>query len=373
MRTLFSDLDPDECFEVAVQLPDQFPAEELEQVCALLAEFDPFVPAFTPNGYGLYSLRGQVWSLEVEEVEVVILPDRNIASRMAQIARGEAIGKNAQVIAAIKVFAHFFDIMMEPGIAFHELAPQDGNNAALEELSWFRAADHGDRFDWLEVAVGRRDRLSQPGTPLETEAHDLAKTLRDWSTSYGAVLKVAEIELHHPGTAFEKIMALLDWLHREYFFAGPVAFMACIFFGPISAPKRGLMKSLRSPNRERAIAGAKNAAWDALYLSALTSMVNKAAGGPKRYIYASLDTGARLIARMALSFGGDGPHREVIQDVLSDWWVEQEAMAIADKLTQIVLEIDLPHMGEKRRKAAAAKQETIARGELAIRSWSSNG
>jgi len=373
MDTFPFNSDTGENLTVAIRLPPGFPVEDIEQICSLLAEADPFVPAFEPNGFGLYSLAGQVWSLEFEEVETVILPDRNIASRMAQIARGEAIGKNAQIIAAITAFAHFFDIMMEPGIAFHELAPQEGNEAALEELSWFRAADHGDKFDWLDVALGRRDRLRQAGAPREPESHDLAKTLRDWNTNYGAVLKVAEIELFHPGTPFEKIMALLDWLHRDYFFAGQVATMACIFYGPINAPKAGLVKGLRSPDRERAIAGAKNAAWDALYISALNAMVNKAAGGPKRFIYASLDRRARLIARMGMSFGGDGPHRDVMQNILSEWWAAQEAAAIAEKLTQIALDIDLPHMDEKRRKAAAAKQETIAQGELAMRSWSDKG
>ena len=364
-----SDFEPDENLEVAIQLPSGFPVDDIEQICALLVEADPFVPAFEPNGFGLYSLAGQVWSLQFEEIETVMLPDRNIASRMAQIARGEAIGKNAQIVAAITAFAHFFDIMMEPSIAFHELAPREGNESALEELSWFRAADHGDKYDWLEIAAGRRDRLSQPGEPRAPESHDLAKTLRDWSTNYGAVLKLAEIELNHPGTPFEKIMVLLDWLHRDYFFAGQVATMACIFFGPINAPKAGLMKGLRSTDRERAIAGAKNAAWDALYLSALNAMVNKAAGGPKRYIYASLDRRARQIARMAMSFGGDGPHRDVMFGILSEWWPDQEAAAIADKFTCIALDIDLPHMDEKRRKAAEGKKETIARGEHTVRSW----
>jgi hypothetical protein len=368
-----SDLDTDENLEVAIRLPAGFPVDDINRICILLAEADPFVPAFVPNGFGLYSVAGQVWSLEFERVDTVILPDRNIASRMAQIARGQAIGKNAQIVAAITAFAHFFDIMMEPGIAFHELAPQGGNQAALEELSWFRAADHGDKFDWLEVALGRRDRLHQPGEPREPESHDLAKTLRDWSTNYGAVLKVAEIELFHPGTPFEKIMALLDWLHWDYFYAGQVATMACVFFGPTNAPKAGLMKWLRSPDRERAIAGAKNATWDAVYLGALNVMVNKAAGGRKRFIYASLDWRARLIARMAMSFGGDGPHRNVMLSILSEWWSHQEAAAIADKLMRICLDIDLPCMDEKRRKAAMVKQETIAKGELAIRGWSDKG
>ncbi|PND37944.1 hypothetical protein C1O66_10670 [Paucibacter aquatile] len=154
-------------------------------------------------------------------------------------------------------------------------------------------------------------------------------------------------------------MALLEWMHRDYFLAGQVATMACVYFAPINAPKAGLMKSLRSPNREKAIDGAKNAAWDALYLSSLISMVNKAASGPKRYIYASLDRRARLIARMAMAFGGDGPHRDAMAAMLGEWWAKKHAEAIADKLTTIAFDIDLPEMAKKRRKAAETLGEFL--------------
>lgn len=251
--------------QVAIRLPDGFPVEDIKQLCSLMANADPFVPAFEPSSYGLYSLVGQVWSLQVEEIETILLPDRNVASRMAQIAKGMAIGKEAQLIAAINAFAHFFDILMEPSIAFHELARREGNEAALLELAWFRAADHGNKFDWLEVALGRAECLAHPEEVRAFESHDLAAGLRDWSTGNGAVLKLSEIELLHPGAPIEKMMVLLEWMHRDYFFAGHVATMACVYFAPINAPKARLMKSLRSPNREKAIAGAKNAAWDALY------------------------------------------------------------------------------------------------------------
>jgi|APLak6261689370_1056187.scaffolds.fasta_scaffold00002_68 hypothetical protein len=358
--------------QALIRLPDGFPVEDIEQLCSLMSNADPFVPAFEPSDHGLYSLAGQVWSLEVEKIDAILIPDRNVASRMAQIARGMTIGKEAQLIAGITAFAHFFDILMEPGIAFHELARREGNEAALQELAWFRAADHGNKFDWLEVALGRAKCLARPGEPRALESHDLAAGLRDWSTGYGAVLKLAEVELRHPGAPIEKIMALLEWMHCDYFFAGQVATMACVYFAPINAPKAGLMKSLRSPNREKAIDGAKNAAWDALYLSALNSMVNKAADSSKRFIYASLDWRARLIARMAMAFGGDGPNRDVMAGMLGEWWTKQDADAIADKLTEIALDIDSPEMAGKRRKAAESKQQTIAAGEQAIRDWFPN-
>jgi len=164
-------------------------------------------------------------------------------------------------------------------------------------------------------------------------------------------------------------MTLLDWMHHEYFLSGQVAIMACLYFGPVNAPKAGLMKSLRSSDRERAIDGAKNAAWDALYLSKLISIVNEAAGGPKRYLYASLDRKARLIARMALAFGSDGPHHGVMTRMLLEWWSLGDAEQIANKLVEAATDLDSPVMHEKRNRAALAKMDTIARGESLLRQW----
>lgn len=88
MNALPCDCGADENLEVGVRLPAGFPVEDIDRVFDYLAEANPFVPAFLPNGFGLYSLVGQVWSLEYEEVDTIMLLDRNIASRMAQIARG---------------------------------------------------------------------------------------------------------------------------------------------------------------------------------------------------------------------------------------------------------------------------------------------
>ncbi len=58
--------------------------------------------------------------------------------------------------------------------------------------------------------------------------------------------------------------------------------------------------------------------------------------------------------------------------MLGEWWTKQDADAIADKLTEIALDIDSPEMAGKRRKAAESKQQTIAAGEQAIRDWFPN-
>lgn len=72
----------DERMQALIRLPDGFPVEDIEQLCSLMSNADPFVPAFEPSDHGLYSLAGQVWSLEVEKIDAILIPDRNVASRM---------------------------------------------------------------------------------------------------------------------------------------------------------------------------------------------------------------------------------------------------------------------------------------------------
>ena len=63
-------------------------------------------------------------------------------------------------MAAIKAYSHFLDILIEPSVAFHELAHKQGNQAANEELAWFRIGDDADAFAWCDYALGRVDRVA---------------------------------------------------------------------------------------------------------------------------------------------------------------------------------------------------------------------
>jgi hypothetical protein len=61
-----------------------------------------------------------------------MLPDRNIASRIAHIATGAPATNDLRLVAAIKAFCHFLDILVEPSVAFHELAHKQGSDIANE-------------------------------------------------------------------------------------------------------------------------------------------------------------------------------------------------------------------------------------------------
>jgi hypothetical protein len=116
--------------EAVLMLPPDFPYVGLQAVSTILEKESVFVPGYIPPDVGLYHVDGFIYHAWVENYETVLLPDRNIVSRLAQIAKGESLANNRDVhsrkVAAILAFAQCLDIQIEPSIAFHELAPHQG-------------------------------------------------------------------------------------------------------------------------------------------------------------------------------------------------------------------------------------------------------
>lgn len=82
---------------------------------------------------------------------------------MAKIVAGAPMDAMLPKVAAIKAFCHFLDILIEPAIAFHELAHTQGNDAANVKLARFRDADDSDPYPWLDLAFGGWMPLSRIG------------------------------------------------------------------------------------------------------------------------------------------------------------------------------------------------------------------
>lgn len=319
----------EEQFFMLKMQPD-FPGEDLYVVAEILLEAGIFVPGYVPPDVGLYEPSGFLYSHHADGVGTILLPDRNVASRLAQVIRGELVSQDQQrrQAAAIMAFAQCLDIQIEPSIAFHELASVKGNDAAYEELAWFRAADNPRPHDWLSVALGRADRMNIQVSPPEVNGRNLAGPLDRWKRNYVHALKIAEIEL----TAMSKldqVLTFFKWMYEDFILGGPAALLAALYFAPNSPPRDGLFKKLRSPERERAIDGVRNAAWDLTYLS---NFIVQVADESKRYLLASFDAGVRHVAALLFERGQDPENPETIVLGLRRWWSEKDAKLIAQTL-----------------------------------------
>lgn len=323
--------------DVLIHLPADFPYHDLLQIADQLARADVFVPGYLPADAGLYHPDCFLLEHRVEQIDHWILPDRNLASRMAQVAMGERLDVHRRRAAALMAYAQCLNIQFDPSIAFHELAHRDGNEVALTELRWFRSADAARPQLWVDLALGRIDRMPvEPAAPIP-EVMDLAKPLRRWRRNYVVALKLAAIELSDR-RPLDKQLELLDWMNLDFIVAGPAAVLAALYFSPRFA-RRGMIKQLRAPDRERALHGVRNAAWDITYLSEFVRKVNASittAGRSHRYIFASLDRQLRSVATALLAVPDPVADRVEAVDVFAKWWSREDAKVIVTALAASV-------------------------------------
>lgn len=160
--------------EGALFLPADFPYPELLTLAKLIESADVVTPGYIPPPVGLYHPDGFIYEKNFEDIKTILLPDRNVASRFAQIATGVAVDESNRPVASLLAFAHFLDIEVEPSVAFHELAHKQGNVIANEELAWLRQADSADVHAKMDLALDLAERLVGVAPPTSIGELNLA-------------------------------------------------------------------------------------------------------------------------------------------------------------------------------------------------------
>lgn len=353
-----------------VMLPSGFNYEDVAKIGGMLAAADILVPGYVPPAVGICNPDGFIYEKQVEGIETILLPDLNVISDWKHLAQGGHAEKTRALSAAILSFCQHLDIQIEPSIAFHELASCESNEVAHKGLELFRAADNAEFAIWRDIALGRRDRVERQ---IEVKGNsegqqDLARPLRRWNRNYICLLKAADLELT-PISPYERVAGLLSWMRDEFMVAGTVAIFACILFAPNSPPRAGLLKKLKSSDREKAVAGVRNSAWDATHLGEFIDRVNASQENKRRYIFVSHDRGLLQIASSLWRSGAEF-REEVVNSVLVEWWPAKEARCISKLIVDMYAAIDDP--ARKIRQAAAPPdfiRTMIADGEARVRAW----
>lgn len=361
--------DADEDFSMLLKFPADYSLADLYALSEHLTGTEVCVPGYVPPPVGLFHPDGFFYDQHIEQSKTILVPDRNVVSRMAQLARGRRVEMHQQVrtAAGLLAFAQCLDIEIDPSVAFHELAHTAGNEAAWDELGWFRSADNARVHDVMDVALGRTDQVRAPGPPHDAPRHDLARPLKRWNRNYIIALKVMELE-GQDLRPIERVLRLLDWMRDDFMFGGPAAMLASVYFAPNSPPKRRVFKDKNSSDREAAIAGARNAAWDLTHLSEFVRKVNEARpDGRPRYLFASFDRHLRLMAKLLFDCATEISAADALPKALSSWWSETDARRIA---ATIAGHLDRINSAEWRAKTAPEPDfinRMIARGEGIVR------
>ncbi len=322
--------------EFMVRFPPDFPLQAVIEIADELMADGGIVPGFVPADRGVFDVMAIEYSKLMGEA-TLILPDRNLISRIAAIAEGRArypLDPTAQLAANLMAFCQCMNLNFEPVVAFHELAHKEGNEDANRELSWFRAADQPQALAWVAVSRGTAQRLGDL-RPAAVTDHDFARPLPRWERNYVVALKIAELELSER-QPLERAVALLDWMIDDFFLAGPAAVFASMYFSPNAAKKR-LIKQLRSADRERAIDGIRNAAWDMTHLSDLTRRMLRGGDSKVRHVFATGDRGLAEIARLLPIDAEEEDLEAELARLMSVWWPERIVGVLARRFAEAFL------------------------------------
>lgn len=345
------------------------PLDDLRAIQQRLENSVSLIPGYVPPNAGFLSFESLAFAQRIEEKRLVILADRNLVSRMARTAR-EGVTRPAdqttQIAIDLMAYAQIVGLVIDPSAAFHELASQQGNAAANEELRWFRLADRAQAHAWIELAMGRASRLPRRRLGKKTN-HDLERALYRWQRNYAALLKVAEFELGDLRPA-HKMQRLIEWMQKDFIVAGPAMMFAAMYFSS-QGRRGGMLKGLRSAVRERAIEGVRNATWDVTQLSFFVEKVRPPEDNHTRYIFATADEALATLAGRLFFAGSDSEDLQFcIASSITPWW-QSESKTIAALMTKALVQASnsVPKQLPGGQEYVLAQ---VAAGEQAVRSWS---
>lgn len=283
--------------EYVVRIPiDEHALKELE---TLLTSADVFTTTFQDLGVAVFRAETYIRESVDHGTQTVFVIDRNLFTRLLSLGHGESATYAHRVAAGVLAFAQTTASLIEPNMALYELAATSGAHIASSELLEFRGLGNSHPQLFADVAVSRRDSLELAylsKDPVAEECNvDFTMSLRRWRANYTAALKIATFELS-PGPAESKMAGLISWMQNDFLHIGPALCLANRYLAP-NGPKKRLFKSLRSSDRDRALAGIRNAAWDLAFVSEWWNKVRTQSDDKKIWILATLDRGLHDIAR----------------------------------------------------------------------------
>ena len=279
---------------------------DLPRVAELLRGADVFTPTFAAPEVDLYDPTVYRRELVHHATTTELRIDRNVLTRVLGLLDGSSPTEQHRLAAGILAFAQCAKIQVEPNLALYEVAHLQGHDAAVAELSAFRVADDVHPGWWADIALGREDHPGDRPADVRPGRHDhvvdSSMPLRRWRRNYVLCLKLAELELRG-GNALQRFREFLQWSYDDFILGGPSIALAARVLAP-NAPRGGLLKRIRADDRERALAGVRNAAWD---LTIVSEWITDAESQPERRqlaLLTSFDADVHWIARAVTGVAG---------------------------------------------------------------------
>lgn len=263
----------DEHITSAVWTPIQ--SEDYTALRNLLRSADPLITGNYVDGSS-FDLTEYLTAVKQGGVEFRALFDRNIVSPLAELAAGKPLVGSEETISTGRIacaslaFCMLADILVEPSIALYEYASTQGNSRAQNDYSSFRVADNADPSIFIDIAMGRSDRIPEDHIAhlrrdSRLNAHispekNFEKTLNMWRPNYLYVLKMAALRR----SGLSPLRAALEfqrWQSEDSFY-NAAASMYCLASISHQPPKGQMLKGIGSADPATLKKGLRNAAWD---------------------------------------------------------------------------------------------------------------
>lgn len=344
---------------------------DVEEIAALLRSKDIFTPSFITAGADVYSPLTYLKERLRSGTETILLADRNVLTRWLAMADGELAEQPHRVAAAVMAFCQCAGVKIEPNIPLYEAAATAGSPAANEELRRFRVADNLHPTFWADVALGRSVKLPPPGQqpdPPPTKPVDFGMPLRRWRRNYIIALKIAELELRGGGGE-ARMAELLRWVYEDFLIGGPAVILAAYYLAPNSG-RRGLLKGVRSDDRERAVRGVRNAAWDLTLLSTWLDAIQTQEERNTLTLLCSLDHKVIEFARLLTDKEAVRPTSESAwTKVFESLWGQAAGRRLSALLDSYLSKADSPARRLNMPSDPDYVDRLIRDGEAFIRGW----
>jgi hypothetical protein len=357
--------------ELIVHRPP-IPIDDLYKIAGILRNRDVFTPGFDQLDGDAYDPKTYFTQKEANNTKTVLLADRNLFTRWVDLGKSCRITDEHRIAAATLCFCQCCEILIEPNIALYEVAADSGNVIANQEESIFKAVDNSNPKILADFALNRNTKYSEPianaNKLFPEKSINFRTSLRMWNRNYVLALKTASFALQG-GKSHKLIERLFEWMHTQFLFLAPGTLLALYYFSP-GGPKRGLFKQIQSKDRERALSGIKNAAWDMTLVHQWFKMVNDQNSNNTLNLLGSLDKKLNKIARGIFSFTDSEKVAESRRlELFENIWGNETSKKLYQKIHNYYKNSDDPNRLCNRIDEQPSIDELIAIGEQEIREW----
>jgi len=315
-----------------------FPRDDFEQIKVIVKENDPLIPTaklvFERNYSFLnfddpYHLEHYIcW----EKGKLNVLLDNNIFTRLVYLAKGNEIrGKEEDIkydrfCCAAMCFFILGKFNIEVNVPLYERASQDTYENAINDLYYFRVADHIDASAYANLALGRANRFNNAeiadatkiieGRLEEPQESNFEKQLNDWKLSYIQLLKIVELSKNNDLEKTEQIRKFFDWVINDFRSSYASLMFALLFLSPRNPGS--MIENPNTKNFPTLKKHIKNAAWDLTYLAELRKR-SKYQPEDTIWFFCSRDKLLQKIERLLLLKKGH-EIETAIQSLIKDYW-----------------------------------------------------